>query len=65
MLTALLTIAGFAVAMVGMAAGVILGGRALRGSCGGVASECMCSPADARRCARRSSLGQPLPGATE
>lgn len=42
-MTVLVTIAAFAILMCMMAIGVLLGGRRLRGSCGGVGGEdCIC-----------------------
>ena len=51
MLTFFATIVGFLVVVLAMASGLILGGRRLRGSCGGVAgSSCKCSRARQEQC---------------
>ena len=42
MITVFLTIGLFAAVMSGMAVGVIFSKRPLRGSCGGVGSDCAC-----------------------
>ncbi len=42
MITILLTVGLFAAVMSGMAVGVIFSKRPLRGSCGGVGSDCAC-----------------------
>jgi len=45
-MTFVLTLAGFVFALAAMAVGVIVSGRRLRGSCGGVASDaCACKRA--------------------
>ncbi len=50
----------FALAMLAMAVGVILGGRRLRGSCGGPGGEaCACSLAERVACVRRGRRGAP------
>ncbi|MBW2288878.1 MAG: hypothetical protein JRG80_19825 [Deltaproteobacteria bacterium] len=41
----------FALAMFAMAIGMLLSGRRLRGSCGGVGDSCHCSTAARARCA--------------
>jgi hypothetical protein len=51
MQTILATVVIFAAAMAAMAVGVIFSNRVLRGSCGGVDSDCSCSEARQRRCA--------------
>ncbi len=61
MLVALLTLAVLAVVMGAMAVGVILSGRTLRGSCGGVGSgDCACDaagvPLDQRACQARGLM---------
>ncbi|MBP48321.1 MAG: DUF539 domain-containing protein [Myxococcales bacterium] len=38
----LLTIAAFGLLMLAMAVGVMFGGKALKGSCGGVDTDCAC-----------------------
>ena len=44
-LVLLLTIAVMAIAMAAMAVGVAVSGRKLKGSCGGVGSDCACERA--------------------
>ncbi len=54
----------FALAMLAMASGVILGGRRLRGSCGGPGGEaCACSLAERMACIRRGRQGASPPTA--
>lgn len=53
MLTVLLAIALFALAMGGLAVGWVLDGAALRGSCGGTDGDCSC--ARQRECPRRTA----------
>jgi hypothetical protein len=56
MMVFLLTVVGIAVAMVAMALGVMLTGRRLKGSCGGVAGgACLCARegVDRRVCPRK------------
>lgn len=55
MTTFLATLAVFGVAVGAMALGVIIQGKRLRGSCGGVGDSCECSLAQARRCAKRQA----------
>jgi hypothetical protein len=43
-----------ALTMFAMAIGVLLSGRRLRGSCGGVDESCRCSTASRARCALRN-----------
>lgn len=54
MITLLLTLAVIAIVMIVMALGVMLSGKRLRGSCGGVGTACACEkagiPAENRRC---------------
>ena len=51
MATVLLSIAFFGLAMAGMAMGVSLSNRALKGSCGGVGSkDCLCDIEKQRAC---------------
>ena len=59
MTTVLLGLLLFAVAMGLMAIGVILGGRELKGSCGGVAGkDCLCSIEEQRACAAAKRLAR-------
>jgi len=43
----------FGLAVTGLATGLLLQGRRLRGSCGRTGEDCLCSPLAARRCALR------------
>jgi hypothetical protein len=45
MMTLILTISLFALLMLAMSVGVLLSGRELRGSCGGVTADCACEAA--------------------
>lgn len=54
MTTILLSIAVLAAMMLGMALGVILNGKSLKGSCGGVGTSCECSEAKRRQCQVKS-----------
>lgn len=55
MQTLLATLAVFLVVMAAMAVGVLLGGRRLSGSCGGVpGKDCTCSTADRKACETRA-----------
>jgi hypothetical protein len=47
--TLLLTIALIAILMFGMSLGVVLSGRELQGSCGGVGTSCACDDANVPR----------------
>lgn len=47
------TLIVFAVTVCAMSAGVMISGRSLKGSCGGVGAACPCSDAEKRSCARR------------
>ncbi len=64
-MTVMLVSTGFvAIAMVGMALGVILSDRRLRGSCGGSGEDCVCEIEKRRACHamkkfKRSGLGDP------
>lgn len=46
--------AGFLVAMLALAIGLVVDDRQLRGSCGGTA-KCVCSPLRARSCPQRAA----------
>lgn len=48
------TLIVFGLAMLAMAAGVMLSGRALKGSCGGTGTDCPCTEEERRTCARRA-----------
>ncbi len=50
MQTILAAIAVFALAMAGMAVGVIFSNRRLQGSCGGTGRDCTCDPATRDDC---------------
>ncbi|MCO4770631.1 MAG: hypothetical protein KDA24_11425 [Deltaproteobacteria bacterium] len=53
MTTFIFTLTFFALAMVGLAVGVIVSNRQLQGSCGGVGSDdCLCSLEKRRACAK-------------
>lgn len=58
MLVLLLTFGVIGIAMAAMAIGVALSGRQLKGSCGGVGSDCECERAgiapDKRTCAQKT-----------
>ena len=56
MSTFLATLTIVAAAMAAMAAGVLLAGQPLRGSCGGGRKACECSLAERRRC--RAAAGR-------
>jgi len=47
------TLVVFAVVMLAMAAGVMLTGRSLKGSCGGSGTGCPCTDEERQACARR------------
>ncbi|MDJ0864667.1 MAG: DUF539 domain-containing protein [Myxococcota bacterium] len=53
MATFVATLVIFGIVVLAMALGAIVQGRHLRGSCGGVGSNCQCSPIEARRCELR------------
>ena len=53
MSTFLGTLLVFGIAMAAMAAGVMLTGRSLKGSCGGVGTGCPCSDEERRACAAK------------
>jgi len=53
MTTILLTIGVLGAVMLGMGVGVILAGKRLRGSCGGVGGSCDCTDAQRQTCAPR------------
>ena len=53
MITFLAALAVILVVVLGMAVGVILQGRRLRGSCGLTGDDCHCSALQARRCEHR------------
>lgn len=58
MTTLLLSISICALAMIGMAAGVILSNRKLKGSCGGPGSDdCLCEIEAQRACALKRARG--------
>ncbi len=62
--TFVLSVVFFALAMLAMAVGVILGGRRLRGSCGMSGGEaCACSLAERMACIRRGRRGASPPTA--
>ena len=48
---------GVFLAMLAMAAGVLLSGRSLKGSCGGVGTGCPCSDEERQACAAKSGRG--------
>lgn len=50
MTTVLLTIGLFGAIMLGMAIGVIISGKTLKGSCGGVGGSCDCTPSERESC---------------
>ncbi|MDH5675943.1 MAG: hypothetical protein OEZ06_27715 [Myxococcales bacterium] len=55
MQTLLATVVIFLAVVAAMATGVVLSGRRLRGSCGGVpGDDCSCSAADRKACAERA-----------
>lgn len=58
MLVLLLTIAVIAVAMAAMAIGVAISGRRLKGSCGGVESECHCDAMTCRLPKKTTAIGE-------
>ena len=47
------TLLVFAIVMVAMAAGVMLSGRRLKGSCGGTGTGCPCTDEERQACAAR------------
>ncbi len=51
-ITTLLTIGVLGAVMFGMAIGVIVAGKTLRGSCGGVGTSCDCTTAKRAECAK-------------
>lgn len=51
--TFLVTFLIFATAMILMALGVMFSGRALKGSCGGIGSDCACDDEKQKECAAR------------
>jgi hypothetical protein len=53
MATFVAAFAVFGLAVLGMALGLLLQGRRLRGSCGSSGEACLCSPLAARHCALR------------
>lgn len=53
--TILLTIAVLGAVMFGMAIGVIVAGKRLKGSCGGVGTSCDCSNVQRKTCATKSA----------
>lgn len=55
MFTFLATFAAFGVAVFGLAVGVVVSGRRLRGSCGGE-DACACADWKARTCPRRRAV---------
>lgn len=59
MIVVLLTIAVIAIVMGAMAIGVIVSGRKLKGSCGGVGESCACDRAGIPR-ERRACAAAPL-----
>ena len=52
MATFFATFSIIALAMFGMALGVMISGRALKGSCGGTGEGCPCTPAEREECRR-------------
>lgn len=56
MMTILISVALFALAMVGMAMGVILSDRKLKGSCGGSGEDCVCEIEKRRACHARKKM---------
>ena len=52
--TVLLSMVGFALALMALGIGVLFGRRPLRGSCGGIGGRCACDAAEADDC-----LGEP------
>ena len=48
--TVLLSMVGFALVMLAMGIGVMLGRRPLRGSCGGIGGQCACGATSADEC---------------
>jgi hypothetical protein len=49
-MTILLTIGVLGAVMLGMAVGVIIANKPLRGSCGGASQSCDCTPAKRQEC---------------
>jgi len=65
MATFVATLVVFAVVTAGMALGVLISGKRLRGSCGGTGRDCECSPLAARDCPlrrRHATRARPEPG---
>ncbi len=54
--TVLLSMIGFALVMLALGIGVILGRRPLRGSCGGVGGQCACGATSADECYESSAV---------
>ncbi len=54
MVSFLASLAVFALVFLAMSLGVLVQGRRLRGSCGGIGEGCHCSPLAARHCPLRS-----------
>ncbi len=48
------TLVVFAITVFAMSGGVLLTGRSLKGSCGGVGANCPCSESEQKACPRRS-----------
>ncbi|MGB1016814.1 MAG: hypothetical protein ACPG4T_21925 [Nannocystaceae bacterium] len=48
--TILLTIGLFGAIMLGMAVGVLVAGKTLKGSCGGISGDCDCTPTERENC---------------
>lgn len=61
MATLLLTFVFFLVAVLAMAAGVIVTGRSLKGSCGGPSCTCVAEGKDVLECAEDKPTGLSLP----
>lgn len=62
MTTFFLTLILFGALMAIMAVGVVLSGRRLRGSCGGVpGSDCSCSTTERKACERRAASESVVP----
>lgn len=54
--TILLTVAVLGAVMFGMAIGVIVAGKRLKGSCGGVGNSCECSDTQRQTCATKPTV---------